>query len=327
MKWIKAIFILCLCIVTLEFLAQFRFQQNNIWLPMKLRKNIAENSLASHRLNKNFSGKSSTGIPFYTNSFGFRCSLNDFQNKSHNSDKNIVLLAGDSICFGMYEPFKNSIGYYLNKNISKYNWNCMTQAIPGGSQAMTTDHLFGPDHLAKQTKAKWIIHSITHYDAVDNLLYNQDKEKLKNSSDRILRLLKISLTPYFAQMLQVKVRDFLLKDDPTDLLFADSLNRNNASTKTIKALFDACKKENISLAFFFTPDRGELLNPSFEKQKELEAFFNKNHIPYFDLRLALKNDQSIDLNKVFRDDKIHLSQYGAMKSAEKLSNWFHKIQQ
>jgi hypothetical protein len=323
MKWIKHLSIFCLCIVLLESLAQFRYQQNNIWLPMGLRKNIAHNSLESHRLNKNFSGPSITGIPFYTDNYGFRCSKGSINKQLHKTSS--ILLAGDSICFGMYEPIENSIGYYFNQNISKLNWNCLIQAIPGGSQAMTQDHLFGADSLAKQTKAKWILHSITHYDSVDNILYLQDKIKLNKRSERYLRKIKTSTIPYFIQMLQVKVRDFLLKDNPKNLLFADTLSRDNSSHTVIKEFYDLCKVNSIKLAFFFIPDEGELLSPSLNEQNEFEPFFKELNIQYFDLRLALIRDNTIDLKKVFRDDKIHLSKYGSLKSAEKLSIWFESL--
>jgi hypothetical protein len=313
-----------------EGLARYRYDLQNIWLPMALRDNLAPSALKSHRLVPHYAGTSHSGIDFYTDKWGFRCSKSEYlasvnSNRSADQSSSGLILAGDSIAFGMYQNFEASLGFHLGQSLPQFK--IFVQALPGGSQAMSLDHLFGPDQLAVNCKAQWLVHSITHYDNTDNWLYALDQLEGQKLENKILRTIKYYGGPYTIQMLQLKLRDFLRKDQRKDLLWADDAPpmRTGASERAIKALGEACKKNQLHLALFFVPDKGELLSREVHPPTILLKLCADLDIPFFDLAQALQKDPEVDLNLVFRDDNIHLSPYGAKVGGKKLAQWFAEL--
>ena len=319
--WILGLWYCC------EGLARYRFDLQNIWLPMALRDNLAVTALDSHRLVVNFQGQSRSGLQFYTDELGFRCGNhqnNTIASKFLKSSANTstLILGGDSIAFGMYQDYENSLGFQLEQFLP--HTMVRVQALPGGSQALSVDHLFGPDHLAEKSGAQWLLHSITNYDNTDNWLYELDNKDLADPTHLWLRQGKTVVGPYFIQMLQVKFRDFLNKDERKNLLWADEplTSRQGASERALGALDQACRNHQINLAIFFVPDSGELLNVSKVTGSDIETLCKKLNLPFFNLAQSLWADPKVDLNRIFRDDHIHLSAYGAEIAGQKLAKWF-----
>ena len=353
-----------------EGLARYRFDLQNIWLPMALRDNLAVTALDRHRLVPNFSGQSRSGILFYTDELGFRCAkpselqkdrgvtfgerkaeynteninikninteninINKYNteninkyNININASPATILLGGDSIAFGMYQNYEDSLGFQLERGLPK--GRVRVQALPGGSQALTLDHLFGPDQLAQRSGAQWLIHTLTNYDNTDNWLYALDQQELSDPKTRGLREIKNLAGPYFIQMLQMKFRDFLNKDERKNLLWAAEppLQRQGASERAVAALVQACQKNRIRLAIVFIPDRGELSKVSADTGNEFVGLCEKLALPYFNLAQHLKADANIECARVFRDDNIHFSAYGAEVAGRKIAQWFMEIQQ
>jgi hypothetical protein len=355
--------LLCLAIVITSFeaWARFRFAEQSLWLPMSLRANIAPTPLASRRLVPNYHGVSQWGQAIFTDAFGFRCAerftvihreapseallptglqvetskfkptgLEPSQDK-----KNIepfktssVVLAGDSIAFGMYLPFEDSWGFHLERHLrDKY---VHVQAVPGGSQALTLDHLFGPDELMAQTKAPWLIHTVTNYDNTDNWLYDVDAHERQQFSTRFLRQLQSTLGPYWIQMLKVKARAFLKKDRRKNLLFAEAQppTRQGATQRALEKLQQACLEQQVKLSIVFTPDRGELMSQGQPGAKVAELC-QRLSLPFFDLCEALKFEASrphskLKLERVFRSDRIHFTPEGALWAGKLLARWFEE---
>ncbi len=289
---------------------------------MELRSNFDINPLAARRLKKNYAGLSKKGEKITTDHFGFRCLPKPDQRTDDASIKKNLILAGDSIAFGMYLPFKKSWGYHLQHQL--INWNVLVQALPGGSQALTLQHLFGDDHLAKQTQAKWIIHSLTHYDNTDNWLYEEDMKKQAQETTIFFRLIQKYCGPYWIQMIKLKVRSFFQKDQRKQLLFANSVDRKGATERALTQLKARCLKDGISLAIVFTPDRGELLAKG-DPGLQARELCNHLNLPFFDLNRAFRNEhkkENLDLKLIFRKDNIHFTPLGAKWAGKLLSQWF-----
>lgn len=316
-------FLLCcsLCWCSLELWARFRFSAQSLWLPMELRTNFDISPLESRRLKKNFTGSSKKGDPINTDRYGFRC-MHQSNRDNEQVDRQPLILAGDSIAFGMYLPFEDSWGYHLQARLK--HWKVLVQALPGGSQALTNQHLFGDDNLAKQTKAKWLIHTLTHYDNTDNWLFEADLKKQERWSTRTFRFLQKYCGPYWIQMVKLKIRSFLNKDQRRQLLFAETIERKGATKRSLNQLKNKCLENEISLAIVFTPDRGELLGEG-DPGAQVRELCHDLNLPCFDLNMAFReeyNKGALELSHLFRDDQIHFTPNGAQWAGKLLSKWF-----
>ena len=317
MKVLRTIFCILLCWCAAELWARYRYDLQSLWLPMNLRANIAPTPLQAHRLVPNFHGVSPKGVEVATDAFGFRCMPQQAQPKA---DLNRLILAGDSVAFGMYLGFEDSMGHHLG--LSLPHWQVMVQAVPGGSQGMTLDHLFGRDALAEASGARWIIHTVNHYDNTDNWLYAMDEAERESELTMTLRQAQSLLGPYWIQMLKVKLRAFLRKDTRRQLLFADERRqRDGATQRALNELISACHQQDMGLAMVFMPDRGELLSDG-DPAAPLVDLCKNLGVPIFDLCSAMRHQSKVDLHEIFRDDRIHLSDRGSALAGELVAKWF-----
>ena len=293
---------------------------------MTLRENLASTPLDSHRLRPNQNLVSHKGIPFHTNQWGFRCK----KEPSLLPNATNLLLGGDSIAFGMYLPFEQSLGHHLQLKLYS-NFNVLVSAIPGGSQAMSHDLLFGPDQLAQKVKAKWLLHSVNHYDDNDNWLYEIDEEKRRGLRGE-LRKAKNLLGPYAIQMLQLKTRHFLSKDQRKDLLlYADEIPQPNPTKwghtqRALEKLQKVCLDSGIHLALFFLPDRGELSSQGDQHNDTMEAWAKAQSIPFLDLEKLLEREPPSLKEQLFKSDGIHLTPSGSQTVAKHLAFFMNGLE-
>lgn len=304
---------LALTWAAVEGLARWRFDLQNPWLPMGLRRNLSTSSLQAHRLLPSRDLVSRRGVPFKTDALGFRTGGAPVGNPS-------LLLGGDSIAFGMYLPYEQSLGFYLDQTMPK--WGVQVSALPGGSQAMSRDLLLGEDQLLKKSAARVLLHSVNHYDNNDNWLYHLDQ--VKNHGWRAaFRQGKTWLGPYAIQVFQLKLRQFLAKDRRRDLLlYADEGGQRHHfdwTREPLDALLKGTQDQGVMLALFFLPDRGEVGSAGWLHDAEVAAWAQEHGVPYFNLEMAL--EKAGVGTEIFMDDGIHLNPEGHRICARLLADW------
>jgi hypothetical protein len=322
MKVLRWSIALALSWALFEGWARVRYDLNNPWLPMGLRNNIASTSLEAHRLKPNRHLMAKHGISFHTDQFGFRCE--ETPKELPAADK--IILGGDSIAFGMFLNFKDSLGHHLQKAL-KPNFKILVSALPSGSQAMTQDLLFGPDQLAKKSEARWILHSINHYDETDNLRYQNDKLNQQGWRQHV-RKIKTLVGPYGIQMLQLKLQNFLAKDKRKDLLLhADNQQGRGAvhpwpnTQRALENLKKSCDHANTRLALFFLPQQGELEATGHRHNDAMETWATSQGIPFIDIEQHLEGAPSTVRKLLFKDDGIHLTAKGSEAVASLLADF------
>jgi hypothetical protein len=302
----------------MEVLAICRFAMQSEHVPWNMRENIAMSALESKRLKPNFRGLSLKGVPFFTNELGFRCSEERFGVLPKDS----ILLGGDSCTFGMYHPYEESWPYFFEKALlgSGDPRQVLVQAIPGGGPYMTLDHLFGEDDLAARIPTKFLFHSVSHYDHVDNTTYAEDKEDLANPKRHRLRWLKVKVSPYFFNMLQLKIRHFMRKDERRQLLLAADYSvagKRALMRWVLKEMKNHCEQRDWKFAIFFMPEQHEVMASGTEHLAHLVEMTSELKIPFFNLERALEEDKKVELERLYRDDRLHLNAYGAKVVGQK----------
>lgn len=306
----------------MEFWAQYRFDLQSEHVPWDMRENIAMTALEAKKLKPNHQGVSRRRIPFYTNEFGFRCSEARAKIKS----KLGIVLGGDSFTFGMYHPYEESWPYFFELALragGDERW-AHVQAIPGGSPNMTLDHLFGSNSLAEKVPSNLLLHSISHYDHVDNMLYEQDKEDVADPDRRAMRWLKVNLSPYLVSMLKLKLRHFLQKDERSQLLLAadySAVGKEKLMRQVLAALKTSSAEQGWRFALYFMPDRRELLTAGSDHSRAIASLAKDLDIPFYNLERALEEDPNVNLERVFRDDGLHLNAHGAKVVGEKCAEF------
>lgn len=280
--------------------------------------------LEAKRLVPNYNGRSSVGVPYLTNALGFRCSEERYGKPLQEG----VVLAGDSFTFGLYVPYEGTWPYFFERSLSRVGdsrW-AHVQAIPGGSPAMTLSHLFGADRLASKVPTKLMLHSISHYDFVDNMLFLHDQEELDDAFRYAMRWTKVHVAPYFLNMMQLKIRHFLQKDRRQQMLFADDVfaERRMIMRKVLAEMKAQCEKEGWLLAFYYMPNEKEVLTPGWEHTRVIEDMLRDLELSFFHLEMELELDKDVDLKKLYRDDKLHLNEKGAEVVGEKLAQYVLK---
>jgi hypothetical protein len=306
----------------MEFWARYRFDLQSEHVPWDMRENIALSSLDAKKLKPNYQGVSRKNVAFFTNQLGFRCP----ESRANVKPKLGIVLGGDSFTFGMYHPYEESWPYFFEKHLGVHGdrrW-AHIQAIPGGSPSMTFDHLFGPQALAKKVPSNLLLQSISHYDHVDNVLYEQDKEDLADPKRRLMRQFKVSISPYLVSMLQLKLRHFMQKDERSQLLFAADYSmrgKQKLMREVLSAMKVGAEKQGWRFAIYFMPDRRELLTAGWDHSVHMVSMIKDLDIPFYNLERALEEDASIDHQKVFRDDGLHLNAYGAKIVGQKCAEF------
>lgn len=314
---LKIILVTFLIYVLLESWAQFRFDKRSVSYPAKMRNNFGMTHLDACRLKPYFKEWSQSGVLYQTDKYGFRCG-NQTQN-----DGDVLLLAGDSIAFGVGLNYEESISGHLEQELqNSMALRVLTQALPGGCPSLTVEHLREDNLIDRIPKPKWILHSINHYDTMDDYLYHLELENNKDFYKYVKKKTKITLGGYFITMLQKKLRSFFLRNPVFPSLHAGvrwSRVSMEYSTKPIKKLNEICKENGIKLILFGLPDKGETGFPGSEHWSPMQEFCEQEAIAFLDIEMELEKAKRQG-TKLYLDDGIHFTSAGSHVIGNTLAN-------
>jgi len=235
-------------------------------LPYNLRND--DSPLYSYMtLNKNYKGYLLTcnlfsGIKKYThstNSYGLRSPQIDF-------GKELVLISGDSIPFGLGLNDENTFGWLLNKKTGTYHY--INAGIPGKDIAhnLLTLKYFLQISKAKNTKIKYFINYINYKDfisdsKIDVIERRWKKEDLKLREKLMVRFPLLSFM--YDNLSNPSNSNAKIKTFFFSIFFLENTSEDNSpegkfsfskeNIKYQKEIGEICQKNNIKLINVITP--------------------------------------------------------------------------
>ena len=314
-----------LCYATLEYWAQMRFSLSNPTFPFGLRKNMGVNLYDAHCLTRNFLGVSGSGIVYATDKYGFLVNPRGSLKK-----EKMILIGGDSRAFSLFLNWNDSLaGQLEGAQVGHF-----MEAFPGNSPALFNHHLFS-NHLIEEINPK--PHRIYYlYDRNDTFSDQQFVKELANPLPWYSsRSIKLMLGGYFWNMVSIKVRSFLKKENliqkKTDLVEKENnlslekqnhqavIHKRNLSFRVYRdSLTDMkkyCHAVRIPMTILYIPRLTELLAANSYVRDDLKNWCDQSSVPMIDLyepMQAICGGNVDNLRPYFIDlqEGIHFSKAG-----------------